>query len=170
MVITNVLAERYASAEMAGLFDPVTKVRLERELWVAVLRAQTDLGLPSAPGAVEAYQAVLDHVDLDSIQRRERQTRHDVKARLDEFNALAGHEELHKGLTSRDITENVEQLQVWRGLALVEHGRWPSSACWPTWRPSIRHRDRGPYPQCGGSAHHGGQALRPDRRGAPGRL
>lgn len=120
MVITNVLAERYASAEMAGLFDPVTKVRLERELWVAVLRAQTDLGLPSAPGAVEAYQAVLDHVDLDSIQRRERQTRHDVKARLDEFNALAGHQELHKGLTSRDITENVEQLQVWRGLALVE--------------------------------------------------
>jgi adenylosuccinate lyase len=120
VVISNVLAERYASAEMAGLFDPVNRVRLERELWLAVLQAQGDLGLPVAPGALDDYRAVLDQVDLASIARRERQTRHDVKARLDEFNALAGHQELHKGLTSRDITENVEQLQVWRALGLVE--------------------------------------------------
>jgi hypothetical protein len=41
-------------------------------------------------------------------------TRHDVKARIEEFNALAGHEHVHKGMTSRDLTENVEQLQVRR--------------------------------------------------------
>lgn len=120
MVISNVLAERYASAEMAGLFDPVNRVRLERELWLAVLQAQHDLGLTVEPQVIDDYKAVLDQVDLDSIARRERQTRHDVKARLDEFNVLAGHEELHKGLTSRDITENVEQLLVWRALGLVE--------------------------------------------------
>jgi adenylosuccinate lyase len=120
VVISNVLAERYASAEMASIFDPETKIRLERELWVAVLQAQSDLGLTVEPSVIDDYRSVLDIVDVDSIQRRERQTRHDLKARLDEFNDLAGHQELHKGLTSRDITENVEQLAIWRALALVE--------------------------------------------------
>ncbi len=120
MVISNVLAERYASAAMAGLFDPVNRIRLERELWLAVLRAQDDLGLTVAPGVIANYEAVLDKVDLASIDARERRLRHDVKARLDEFNELAGHEELHKGLTSRDVTENVEQMITWRALGLVE--------------------------------------------------
>ena len=44
--------------------------------------------------------------------------RHDVKARIEEFNALAGHEHVHKGMTSRDLTENVEQLQIRRSLEL----------------------------------------------------
>ena len=120
MVIPNVLAERYASSEMQQIFDPVTRVRLERQLWVAVLDAQAELGVPVAPGAIEAYRAVIDDVDLASIERRDREIRHDVKARIDEFNSLAGHEEIHKGLTSRDATENVEQLVVWRALELVE--------------------------------------------------
>jgi adenylosuccinate lyase len=46
-------------------------------------------------------------------------TKHDVKARIEEFNALAGHEHVHKGMTSRDLTENVEQLQVRTALILV---------------------------------------------------
>ncbi len=120
MVISNVLAERYASAAMAGLFDPANRIRLERELWLAVLRAQDDLGLTVAPGVLADYEAVIDKVDLASIDARERRLRHDVKARLDEFNELAGHEELHKGLTSRDVTENVEQMISWRALGLVE--------------------------------------------------
>ena len=120
MVIPNVLAERYASSEMRAIFDPVTRVRLERLLWVAVLEAQAELGVPVAAGAVDAYRAVIDDVDLAAIDRRERAIRHDVKARIDEFNSLAGHEEIHKGLTSRDATENVEQLVLWQALSLVE--------------------------------------------------
>ena len=46
-------------------------------------------------------------------------TKHDVKARIEEFNALAGHEYVHLGMTSRDLTENVEQLQVRDAMALV---------------------------------------------------
>jgi adenylosuccinate lyase len=46
-------------------------------------------------------------------------TRHDVKARIEEFNALAGHEQVHKGMTSRDLTENVEQLQIRRSLEFI---------------------------------------------------
>src|SRR4029077_8999524 len=56
---------------------------------------------------------------LDSIARREAVTRHDVKARIEEFSALAGHEHIHKGMTSRDLTENVEQLQIRASLELL---------------------------------------------------
>jgi adenylosuccinate lyase len=117
--IPNVLATRYASAELVDLWSPEEKVRLERRLWLAVLTAQRDLGVDVPDGVVEAYAAVLDTVDLDSIAARERVTRHDVKARIEEFAALAGYEHIHKGLTSRDLTENVEQLQIRASLELV---------------------------------------------------
>ncbi|MFE0591644.1 adenylosuccinate lyase [Micromonospora echinospora] len=117
--IPNVLANRYASPELVALWSPEEKVRLERRLWLAVLRAQRDLGVAVPDGVVEAYERVLPEVDLTSIAARERVTRHDVKARIEEFNALAGHEHVHKGMTSRDLTENVEQLQVRRSLELV---------------------------------------------------
>jgi adenylosuccinate lyase len=117
--IPNVLAARYASPELVRLWSPEHKIRLERELWLAVLRAQIQLGLDVPEAAVADYERVLDQVDLASIAARERVTRHDVKARIEEFNALAGHEDVHKGMTSRDLTENVEQLQIRRSLELL---------------------------------------------------
>lgn len=117
--IPNVLANRYASPELVALWSPEEKIRMERRLWLAVLRAQRDLGIAVPDGVVEAYEGVLDQVDLASIAERERVTRHDVKARIEEFSALAGHEHVHKGMTSRDLTENVEQLQVRRSLELI---------------------------------------------------
>lgn len=115
----NVLAQRYASPPMVELWSPENKVRLERRLWVAVLRAQGELGVVVPTGAIEAYESVLSDVNLRSIAEREARTRHDVKARIEEFCALAGHEAIHRGMTSRDLTENVEQLQVRRGLELL---------------------------------------------------
>ncbi|WP_328917555.1 MULTISPECIES: adenylosuccinate lyase [unclassified Streptomyces] len=117
--IPNVLAGRYASAELAALWSPEQKVKLERRLWIAVLRAQQDLGIEVPERALADYERVLDEVDLGSIAEREKVTRHDVKARIEEFNALAGHEQIHKGMTSRDVTENVEQLQIRLSLELV---------------------------------------------------
>ncbi|GAB3140650.1 adenylosuccinate lyase [Amycolatopsis stemonae] len=117
--IPNVLAARYASPELVRLWSPEQKVVLERQLWIAVLQAQKDLGVDVPDGVVEAYQGVLENVDLESIAARERVTRHDVKARIEEFSDLAGQEHIHKGMTSRDLTENVEQLQLLRSLELM---------------------------------------------------
>src|SRR5215217_7218898 len=111
---------------MVAIWSPEAKVVAERRLWLAVLRAQSELGIEGTvvPSSVlEDYERVLDDVDLSSIAARERVLRHDVKARIEEFNALAGHEHVHKGMTSRDLTENVEQLQIRRSLELVfSHG------------------------------------------------
>ncbi len=117
--IPNVLAARYAGADLVELWSPEHKVREERRLWVDVLRAQHSLGVDVPDGVIEAYEAVIDQVDLDSIAARERVTRHDVKARIEEFCALAGHEHIHKGMTSRDLTENVEQAQITASLRLI---------------------------------------------------
>lgn len=115
----NLLSERYASAAMNEIWSPERKIVQERRLWLAVLRAQAELGVEVPAGVVEAYEAVIDQVDLASIAAREAVTRHDVKARIEEFCALAGHEHIHRGMTSRDLTENVEQLQVREALELV---------------------------------------------------
>ncbi len=115
----NVLADRYASPEIAGIWSPEHKIGLERRLWIAVLRAQRDLGVETPDGVIEAYESVVDNIDLASIAEREKITRHDVKARIDEFTTLAGTEHIHKGMTSRDLTENVEQLQVRESLEVM---------------------------------------------------
>lgn len=119
--IANVLSNRYASAELTELWSPEAKILLERQLWIAVMKAQKNLGVDIPTEAVSAYEAVIDRIDLDSIAQREKITRHDVKARIEEFNALAGYEHIHKGMTSRDLTENVEQLQIYRSLEMMRN-------------------------------------------------
>lgn len=117
------LATRYASTAMTDIWSPEAKIVAERRLWLAVLRAQSELGVAVPEQAIADYERVLEDVDLASIADRERVTRHDVKARIEEFNALAGHEHVHKGMTSRDLTENVEQLQIRQSLELAfSHG------------------------------------------------
>ena len=111
-MIPNVLAGRYASVAMTAIWSPEAKIIAERRLWLAVATAQVQLGLDIPEQALSDYRRVVDVVDLTSIAERERVTKHDVKARIEEFNALAGHEHVHVGMTSRDLTENVEQLQV----------------------------------------------------------
>jgi adenylosuccinate lyase len=123
VAIPNVLASRYASDEMVAIWSPEAKIVGERRLWLAVLRAQAELGVNVPDGVIDDYERVIEDVDLGSIAERERVLRHDVKARIEEFNALAGHEHVHKGMTSRDLTENVEQLQIRQSLELVHsHG------------------------------------------------
>ncbi|AZI59070.1 adenylosuccinate lyase [Nakamurella antarctica] len=118
-VVENILASRYASPAMIAIWSPANKIVAERRLWLAVLRAQGKLGLEVDERVLADYAAVMDHVDLESIAARERITKHDVKARIEEFNALAGHEQVHKGMTSRDLTENVEQAQILQSMTLI---------------------------------------------------
>lgn len=117
--IPDVLASRYASQAMKALWSPKGRILCERELWIAVLKAQQELGVPVKTGAIEAYERVKGKIDLASIAKRERVNHHDVKARIDEFCDLAGFQEIHKGMTSRDLTENTEQLQILSSLKLL---------------------------------------------------
>jgi len=120
-ITPNVLATRYATKEMVAIFDPVNKIINERKFWITILKLQQKAGLPITDSDIKAYEKVVEKVNLDSIDRREIKTRHDVKARIEEFNALAGVEKIHIGLTSRDLTENIELIQIKAGLELIEY-------------------------------------------------
>ena len=115
----SLLASRYASAAMCEIFAPEAKIIAERKLWIAVMRAQSSLGHVISNDVITDYENVITQVNLASIDAREKLTRHDVKARIEEFNALAGHEAIHAGMTSRDLTENIEALQIKNGLEIV---------------------------------------------------
>lgn len=118
--LPHVLSSRYSSPAMTDIWSAEKKIILERSLWLAVLRGQIALGLNVPASVVADYEKVIEKVDLESINRREKVTRHDVKARIEEFCELAGHEHIHKGMTSRDLTENVEQMQILRSLKLIQ--------------------------------------------------
>ncbi|MPZ52128.1 MAG: adenylosuccinate lyase [Acidimicrobiia bacterium] len=119
MTVPNVLATRYASPEMGEIWSETRKAESQRRLWLAVMEAQRKLGVDIPETAIEAYRGAVDRVDLAAILERERVLRHDVKAALEEFNSVAGYEYAHLGMTSRDVTENVEQWQILNSLRLV---------------------------------------------------
>lgn len=120
--IPDVLADRYASRPLLKIFSPEAKVVFERELWIAIMKAQAKLGLDIPSEAIRAYESVVGIVDLNWIRDRERELRHDTKARIEAFNYLAGHEYAHLGMTSRDLSDNVEQMQIKTGMEVIrEH-------------------------------------------------
>ena len=118
-MIENVLAARYASKEMTELFDREKRYLLERELWISILRLQIQNGLKVSLDAISAYEKVKEKINLESIDKREIQLKHDVKARIEEFNSLANQDCIHIGLTSRDITENIDLYLIKAGLMKV---------------------------------------------------
>jgi adenylosuccinate lyase len=119
-VTPNVLAARYATKEMVEIFNPINKIIEERKFWITVLKLQKNTGLPITDSEIAAYEKVLTQVDLDSIDKLEIKVRHDVKARIEEFNALAGSEKIHIGMTSRDLTENIELIQIRKALEVTQ--------------------------------------------------
>ncbi|MEO7597648.1 MAG: adenylosuccinate lyase [Opitutus sp.] len=137
--IVNVLAERYASVAMKDIWSQTGRVSLERDFWIAVMKGQRDLGVPIPAEAIKDYERVKGDIDLAAIDKRERVTLHDVKARIEEFSDLAKRQFIHLGLTSRDLTENVEQLQIFRALKVVHFKA--AAALLAIGRQAEAHRD-----------------------------
>jgi adenylosuccinate lyase len=126
MVNPNVLSQRYATDELNRIFSEEGKTLQERDLWLAVLKAQRELGLEIPESAIMAYEKAIGEVDLVTIKRIEMRTKHDVKAKIEAYNLAAGGVEyIHMGMTSRDLTENVEQLQIRKAAQLI-HGKYVS--------------------------------------------
>jgi adenylosuccinate lyase len=105
---------------MKEIWSAESKIRAERNLWISVMKAQAKLGFDIPASAIAEYEKVKEKIDLASIDKREQELRHDVKARIEEFNALAGHQYIHIAMTSRDLTENIEAFQIISALKLVQ--------------------------------------------------
>jgi adenylosuccinate lyase len=125
----NVLSERYATPEINEIFSEIGKNKAERELWVAVMEVQRELGLNIPEEDITAYKSAVNDIDLELIKKIEKTTKHDVKAKIEAFIQAASKkaskqvgQHVHKGMTSRDLTDNVEQMQ-YRNAANIILGR-----------------------------------------------
>ena len=59
------LTGRYASKSMRRLFSPYTRIGLWRRLWLELMRAERDLGLPIPAEALAELEAHLDPTEAE---------------------------------------------------------------------------------------------------------
>ena len=118
-MIENVLASRYVSPEILKIFEKKNRIILERSFWVSVMKLQMKYGLPITLKEIEAYEKVIGEIDLNSLNLREKTLKHDVKAKIEEFNSLANVQKIHLGMTSRDLTDNIELIQIKLSLDFI---------------------------------------------------
>ncbi len=120
MANENILSARYATPEINDIFSEDGRILAERELWIAVMKAQRELGVNIPAEDIEKYEKSKGNIDAAWIEARERETKHDVKAKIEAFVKVSGAGEyIHKGMTSRDLTDNVEQMQIKKASKII---------------------------------------------------
>lgn len=104
------LSSRYASDYMLGLFSSDTRYRTWRKLWVALAKAEMELGLPITEEQVEQLSQNTDNIDYECVAAREKEVRHDVMAHVYAFGKVAPDAAgiIHLGATSCYVTDNAD--------------------------------------------------------------
>jgi len=116
----NILSERYVTPPLNDIFSERGKILAERNLWIVVMKAQRELGVDIPSEDIEMYEAAREDVNLELIREIERKRKHDVKAKIEAFVIVSGAgEHIHKGMTSKDLTDNVEQKQIRNAAELI---------------------------------------------------
>jgi adenylosuccinate lyase len=120
-VYTNPLVTRYASAPMLRLFSDDRKFGTWRRLWLALARAQKELGLAVTAEQIAEMEAHLDDVDYETADRREREVRHDVMAHIHAFGKLCPTAApiIHLGATSMFVVDNTDTILLREAYGLV---------------------------------------------------
>lgn len=121
MTWASPLSTRYASPAMQALWSERRRIGLWRRLWLVLMEAEHELGLPIPADALAQVRAHLDDVDLDRAAEHEKRLRHDVMAHIHALGdqAPAARPYLHLGATSAYITDNADLLVMREGLRLL---------------------------------------------------
>lgn len=112
------LASRYASAFMLHLFSAEMRIETWRRLWVALARAEQELGLPITKEQVAELEAHVTDIDFDLAAAREKEVRHDVMAHVYAYGKAAPSAAgiIHLGATSCYVTDNADLILYREGL------------------------------------------------------
>ena len=115
------LGSRYASDEMLYLFSPDKKFTTWRRLWVALARAEHQLGLPVSAEQVAELEAHIDDIDYELAAQKEKELRHDVMAHVHTYGAVCPNAMpiIHLGATSCYVGDNTDVILMREGLLLV---------------------------------------------------
>ncbi len=115
------LSSRYASDQMQFIFSPDKKFSTWRRLWVALARAEMELGLPVSQEQVDELEAHLTDIDYELAAQKERELRHDVMAHIHTYGASCPKAMpiIHLGATSCYVGDNTDIIIMREGLILV---------------------------------------------------
>ena len=112
------LSSRYASDYMLRLFSMDKRIQTWRQLWVALARAQHQLGLPVSAEQVRELEAHVSDIDYACASAREKEVRHDVMAHVYAYGKVAPGAAgiIHLGATSCYVTDNADLILYRDGL------------------------------------------------------
>ena len=116
------LASRYASDEMLYLFSPDKKFTTWRRLWIALARAEKELGLTQITDEmIEEMEAHVDDINYDVAAEEEKKLRHDVMAHVHAYGAQCPKAKgiIHLGATSCYVGDNTDIILMREGLIQV---------------------------------------------------
>ncbi|MDR0986749.1 MAG: adenylosuccinate lyase, partial [Ruminococcus sp.] len=112
---------RYASKEMQYIFSADKKFSTWRKLWVALARAEHNLGLPVTKEQVEELEANVNNIDYAVAAEREKIVRHDVMAHVYAYGQVCPNAAgiIHLGATSCYVGDNTDIIVMRDGLNLI---------------------------------------------------
>lgn len=115
------LSSRYASEYMLELFSARTRIRTWRRLWIALARAEHNLGLNITLEQIGEMEAHIDEIDFECAARREKEVRHDVMAHVYTYGQAAPSAAgiIHLGATSCYVTDNADLIIYRDGLCYL---------------------------------------------------
>ncbi|HLG19269.1 MAG TPA: hypothetical protein VI895_05570, partial [Bdellovibrionota bacterium] len=118
---SDILVARYASPEMAELFSREQRIRLWRQLWIALAEAEHELGLPVTKAQIQQLKKYRDKINWEVAEKKEREIRHDVMAHVHAYAAQCKRAApiIHLGATSAYVTDNADILLIRDGLKLL---------------------------------------------------
>ncbi len=120
-IYDNPLTSRYASRKMSFIWSPHNKFTTWRRLWLALARAEQELGLPISDLQLRQMQECIENIDFSLAEAREKELRHDVMSHVQVFGEQcpAARPIIHLGATSCYVTDNTELLQIRDSLRLL---------------------------------------------------
>ncbi len=115
------LSSRYASPEMLYIFSPDKKFSTWRRLWIALARAEMELGLPISQAQIDELESQKDNINYEVARQKEKELRHDVMAHIHAYGDLcpSAMPILHLGATSCYVGDNTDIIIMREGLQLI---------------------------------------------------
>jgi len=116
------LFKRYASDEILNLFSEKNRAITWRKIWIALARAEKELGIPIPEEAINEMEDKANEIDFKRISEIEKETKHDVMAHILHFGEVAPLAKgfIHLGATSCDITDNADLILIHQGLKILK--------------------------------------------------
>ena len=118
---TSPLSTRYASKEMQYLFSDNNKFRTWRKLWIALAKAEHQLGLNVTREQIDQLEAHAGDINYDVAEAREKLVRHDVMSHVYAYGQQCPDAEaiIHLGATSCYVGDNTDILILRDACGLV---------------------------------------------------